>query len=74
MIVDKDTHKILGVHIVGNNASNLISEAILGLNIGMSVEDIESTIHPHPTLTEALFEAAQASLDRSVHTFRKKTS
>ena len=74
VIVDKDTHKILGVHIVGNNASNLISEAILGLNIGMSVEDIESTIHPHPTLTEALFEAAQASLDRSVHTFRKKTS
>ena len=42
--------------------------------LGMSVEDIESTIHPHPTLTEALFEAAQASLDRSVHTFRKKTS
>lgn len=73
VIVDNKTHKILGMHIVGNHASNLISEAILGMNIGMKVEDIESTIHPHPTLTEALSEAAQASLNKSIHSFIKNT-
>ena len=73
VVVDNSTHKVLGVHIVGKNASELISEGVLGLNIGMKIEDIESSIHPHPTLTEALFEAALVSLDKSVHSFIKKS-
>ena len=73
VVVDNSTHEVLGVHIVGKNASELISEGVLGLNIGMKIEDIESSIHPHPTLTEALFEAALVSLDKSVHSFIKKS-
>ena len=73
LVVDNKTHEVLGVHIVGKNASELISEGILGLNLGMKIEDVEKSIHPHPTLTEALFEAAMASLDKSVHSFMKKS-
>ena len=73
VLVDNKTEEVLGVHIVSENASELISEGILGLNMGVKVEDIESSIHPHPTQTEALFEAAMASLDKSVHSFMKKS-
>ena len=48
----QDNSKILGVGIVGNNAGELISEATLAIEIGATVNDIASTIHPHPTLSE----------------------
>ena len=73
VVVDSKTEEVLGVHIVSENASELISEGILGLNMGVKIEDIESSIHPHPTQTEALFEAAMVSLDKSVHSFMKKS-
>tara|TARA_B100000029_G_scaffold410587_1_gene412561 strand:+ start:15328 stop:16737 length:1410 start_codon:yes stop_codon:yes gene_type:complete len=73
VVVENKTEKVLGVHIVSENASELISEGILGLNMGMKIEDIESSIHPHPTQAEALFEAAMSSLDKSVHSFMKKS-
>ena len=53
-VTDAKTHQILGVHIVGPRASDLISEAALGLEMAAFAEDVALTIHPHPTLGEAV--------------------
>jgi dihydrolipoamide dehydrogenase len=66
-IFDKETKQVLGCHIIGANASDLIGEAALAIEMGSSVEDIALTIHPHPTLTEAMMEAAKASLGEAIH-------
>jgi dihydrolipoamide dehydrogenase len=52
-IADKETDKMLGVHIIGPNAGEMISEAVLALEYGASAEDIARTSHAHPTLSEA---------------------
>ena len=54
-----DNSKILGVGIVGANAGELISEAILAMEMGATIEDIGLTIHPHPTLSETFANAAE---------------
>ena len=59
LIVEKDTHRILGAGIVGSNAGELIAEAVLALEMGADAEDIGLTIHPHPTLSETLGFAAE---------------
>ncbi len=71
MIGDSQTGRLLGVHIVGAEASNLISEAALALEMGASVEDIALTVHPHPTLPETMMEAAEATLGHAIHIFQK---
>ena len=58
---------VLGVQIVGPEASNLISEAALAIEMGATVEDIAMTIHPHPTLPEAIMEAAESASGRPIH-------
>ena len=58
---------VLGVQIVGLEASDLISEAALAMEMGATVEDIALTIHPHPTLPEAIMEAAEAAAGHPVH-------
>ena len=58
---------VLGVEIVGPDASNLISEAALAIEMGATVEDIALTIHPHPTLPEAIMEASEAAAGRPIH-------
>jgi dihydrolipoamide dehydrogenase len=58
---------VLGVQIVGPDASNLISEVALAIEMGATVEDIALTIHPHPTLPEAIMEAAESAAGRPVH-------
>lgn len=63
---------ILGIHIVGAHASDLISEASLGLEMGFTLEDLALTIHPHPTFPEALSEAAETALGRAIHLFQEK--
>jgi dihydrolipoyl dehydrogenase len=50
---------VLGVHMVGPHATDLISEACLGLRLETTVEEIARTMHPHPTLPEALMQAAE---------------
>jgi dihydrolipoamide dehydrogenase len=65
-IIDKNTHQILGVHIVGPGASDLISEAALGLEMGAFAEDVAMTIHPHPTLGEAMMISSQHSLGHAI--------
>lgn len=67
IIADESTQQILGVHIVGPEASNLISEAALAIEMGATLEDIALTIHPHPTLPESLMEAAEAAMGKAIH-------
>lgn len=71
MIADAKTHVLLGVHIVGPEASNLISEAALAIEMGARVEDLALTIHPHPTLGETMMEAAEATLGHAIHMIQK---
>ncbi len=71
MIADKKTHVILGVHIVGPEASNLISEAVLAIEMGARLEDVALSIHPHPTLGETMMEAAEATLGHAIHIIQK---
>ena len=71
IIADAKTHIILGVHIVGPEASNLISEAALAIEMGARLEDFALTIHPHPTLGETLMEAAEATLGHAIHLIQK---
>ena len=72
VIADIDSSVLLGVEIVGPNASDLISEAVLAIEMGARLEDIALTIHPHPTLPEALIEASEIALGRGIHFFTKK--
>jgi dihydrolipoamide dehydrogenase len=64
---DKKYNQILGIHIVGQNASELISEGVLAINLEATPEEISATIHPHPTLSEGLLEAALASMGKGIH-------
>ncbi len=67
IIVDAQTDLILGVHILGPNASELISEAVLAMEFGASAEDLARTVHAHPTLSEAVHEAAMMVDGRAIH-------
>jgi dihydrolipoamide dehydrogenase len=62
-----DDGLVLGVQIVGPEASNLISEAALAIEMGATVEDIALTIHPHPTLSEAIMEASESAAGKPIH-------
>lgn len=67
VVADKNTKQVLGVHIVGPEASTMISEAALGLEMAAFLEDMSFTIHPHPTLSEAIMEAAAHAMGAAVH-------
>jgi dihydrolipoamide dehydrogenase len=66
IVADKKTHQMLGVHIVGPSASDLISEGALAIEMAAFLEDVGLTIHPHPTLGEAMMIAAQHGLGQAV--------
>ncbi|KAJ3187345.1 dihydrolipoamide dehydrogenase precursor [Gaertneriomyces sp. JEL0708] len=67
VISDAETDRILGAHIFGPNAGELIAEAVLALEYGASSEDIARTCHAHPTLSEAFKEACMAVYDKPIH-------
>jgi dihydrolipoamide dehydrogenase len=67
MIADAATDRLLGVHILGPRASDLIAEAALAIEFGASAEDLARTVHAHPTLPEAVKEAALAVGKRAIH-------
>ena len=67
MLSDADSDRILGIHILAPSASELIAEAVLAMEFDGSAEDIARTIHAHPTLAEAMHEAALASDQRALH-------
>ncbi len=71
VIGDAKTGEVLGVHIVGGGASDLISEAALAIEMGAVVEDLRLTIHPHPTLSEAVMEAASVVMGDAIHVINK---
>ncbi len=66
-VADAQTHEILGVQIVGAHATELISEISLAIGMEAITEDVASAVHPHPTLSESLMEAARAVLGFAVH-------
>jgi dihydrolipoamide dehydrogenase len=72
VIADGDSTEVLGVEIVGPEASDLIAEAGLGIEMGALVDDFGLTIHAHPTLAEAVMEAAEAALGHSVHMVNRR--
>ena len=67
IISSEETDQILGVHIIGPQASELIAEAVLAMEYSASTEDLALTVHAHPTLSEALHEAALAVDKRALH-------
>jgi len=67
ILADAKTDRVLGVHIVGSDAGNMIAEACVAMEFGASAEDIARTCHAHPTLPEAVKEAALAVDKRAIH-------
>ncbi len=72
LIIEPDTERILGVGIVGYGAGELISEAVLAVEMGATAKDLALAVHPHPTLSETLMEAAEAFYGHSTHTVVRK--
>ncbi|MCA9602422.1 MAG: dihydrolipoyl dehydrogenase [Polyangiales bacterium] len=70
-IVDADSHEVLGVGIVGHEASDLISESALALEMCAFAEDVALTIHPHPTLGEGVMESFKHALGEAVHVMNR---
>lgn len=70
-IVDKDTERILGFAVVGPGAGELIAEGTLAIEMGAVAQDVALTIHPHPTLTETIMEAADLIYGPATHYYRR---
>ena len=72
VIADAKTDEVLGVHMVGPEVTELIAEATLAIEMGATTEDIARTIHAHPTLPEAMMEAAEAVHQMAVHIYQRR--
>ena len=67
LIIDATTDKILGAHLIGANVTEMLSGIVLARNVGATAKDIIKTIHPHPTMSEAIMEAAAAAHGEVIH-------
>src|SRR5438094_775282 len=74
VLADAESGKLLGAHIIGPRATDLIAEATLAIQTGLTMEQLDLTIHAHPTLPESLMEAALAAQGRAIHIANRKTS
>ncbi|MEP6643506.1 MAG: dihydrolipoyl dehydrogenase [Acidobacteriaceae bacterium] len=72
LIIDPQTERVLGMGIVGAGAGELIAEGVLAVEMGALASDVAMTIHPHPTLSETVMEAAEVFLGTSTHIYRPK--
>lgn len=72
IIADEQSKKILGVHIIGVHAADLIHEGALAMEGGLTVTDVADMIHAHPTLSEGLMEAAEDMTGQAIHQARKR--
>ncbi len=72
LIIDPETERVLGVGIVGAGAGELIGEGVLAIEAGLTAKDIALTVHPHPTVSETIMEAAEVFYGHPTHTFVKK--
>lgn len=71
LVADASTDRVVGAHIVGAHAADLIHEAALAIRNGLKVRDITATIHAHPTLSEGILEAAEDAHGAAIHTLKK---
>lgn len=71
IVADAQTDEILGVHIIGPMAGELIAEAVLAMEYSASSEDLQRTVHAHPTLSEALHEAALVADRKAIDTINR---
>jgi dihydrolipoamide dehydrogenase len=67
VVLDATTTEVLGIHVVGNGASDVIAEAALAIEMGALADDVGLTVHAHPTLPEAIMEACKAAVGEAVH-------
>lgn len=74
LVIEPETERILGVGIVGHGAGELISEGVVAIEMGATVGDVAESVHPHPTLSETLMEAAEAFYGTATHTLTRKFS
>ena len=72
LLIEPETERILGVGIVGVGAGELISEGVLAVEMGATARDIADSVHPHPTLSETLMEAAEAFYGTATHTLSRR--
>ena len=72
LIIEPETERVLGVGIVGHGAGELISEGVLAIEMGATAQDLAEAIHPHPTLSETMMEAAEVFYGHSTHTFVRR--
>lgn len=72
LVLDGETERILGVGLVGSGAGELIAEGVLAIEMGATATDLKLTIHPHPTLTETLMEAAEVFFGQATHVYRPR--
>ena len=74
VLSDPDSGRLLGAHIIGPRATDLIAEATLAIQNGLTLEQIDLTIHAHPTLPESLMEAALAAQGRAIHVANRRSA
>src|SRR2546421_4020507 len=74
VVADAESGKLLGAHMIGPRATDLIAEATLAIQNGLTLEQVDLTIHAHPTLPESFMEAALAAQGRAVHIANRRTS
>ncbi|MGH9431745.1 MAG: dihydrolipoyl dehydrogenase [Terriglobia bacterium] len=67
IVTEEEYGEILGVHMIGTRVTEMIAEAVVAMRLEATAEDLAHTIHPHPTLTEAVLEAAHAAVDEAIH-------
>jgi dihydrolipoyl dehydrogenase len=72
LLIDPQTERVLGVGIVGAGAGELIAEGVLAIEMGATAGDVKLTIHPHPTLTETVMEAAEQFFGTATHVYKPK--
>jgi dihydrolipoamide dehydrogenase len=72
LVIDPKTERVLGVGIVGSGAGELIAEGVLAIEMGATASDMKLAIHPHPTLTETVMEAAEQFFGQATHVYKPK--
>ncbi|MEO7298177.1 MAG: dihydrolipoyl dehydrogenase [Verrucomicrobiota bacterium] len=74
LILEPDTDRVLGVGIVGHGAGELIAEGVIAVEMGANAKDLAACVHPHPTLSETMMEAAEAFYGHATHVFTRKVA